>query len=153
MEIITRNHAMSEPPAPGTYYLTFQKQLAASEDIAYLARVLAHVHWKYEGWSRDVPSPMGGQMKQIYEKAACTAVRLCSEPEVQVATSRAERFGLHAIERLVEDVGFADSERGEELIRIFVKQCVDVFRFSLINGVGELAPQEQVMLADMEMDK
>lgn len=150
MQIVAQAEPMDNPPIPGTFYLTFQRQLAASDDIAYLANVLAHVHWKYEGWPGEEPRPLGGDLKRIYERAACAAVRLCSEPDVKVASSRAQRWGLNAFDALMENVQTVDSERGEELIRSFIKQCVDVYRFSLVNGVNKLAPQEQVLLAEIE---
>lgn len=151
MALMLAHSGMPSPPQPGTFYLQFQRQLAASEQIVYLAQVLAHAHWLYEGWG-DVAVPLNGELKRIYERAACGMVRACSEVERKVATSRAERWGLNAFDALMENVQMVDAERGEQLIRSFIKQCLDVQRFALMHGVGEMAPQEQALMAEANGD-
>lgn len=139
-----------DPPEPGTYHLTFQKQLAATEHVSTLAKLLAHVHWLYEGWG-PVPTPLGAELTRIYTKAACLAVRYCSEPERQVAESKAERWALDNFLQLRMDLlQTQDRQETEQLIRAFARRILDEQRFSLMQGCTELSTGDRITLAEME---
>lgn len=138
---------MPEPTAP--YYLTFQRELGASEHVRTIARMLAHTHWLYEGW-RGLPLPLTGELKRIYERAAAYAVRFCSTVEQHCAVKRAERWGLHAFDALEENLRSCDTTRDDraELIRAYVRQCLDVERHALMHGSHVLSPQEQAVVME-----
>lgn len=141
------------PDLTSAAHTKFCRDLAATAQItAYLAPALQHVHWLFEGWNdQELVHPLGGELQRIYTKQACFAVRACSEVEQHVAVSRAERWGLSAFPALQEQLASCDTTRGdgEELVRAFVRSCLDVFRGHLMNGVSVQTPQEQVALAEM----
>jgi hypothetical protein len=135
---------LPQPPEPGTEYLRFQRDLAATEQIRTLAHLLANVHWLYEGWFK-FNDPLQGELARIYTQAACLAVRECSEPERNVADDRAEMYGLQAFPELERQLASCDTtpEIRRGLIYTFVRQCLSVRRFALMHGTAVRSDLEQ----------
>jgi hypothetical protein len=139
----------SLPPEPGTYFLTFQRQLAASEQISALAKLLAHVHFLYEGWGQ-VAQPLGAELTRIYTKAACYAVRACSDVEQRVASGKAERWALdHYMDLRLAMLKSPSHEDSMKLLRDFVRGILDEHRFCLMQGCNQLSPRDRLTLAAM----
>lgn len=142
--------SMNPVPTPGMFFLQFQRELAASGQIAHLAETVAHVHWLYEGWT-GLLTPLSGETKRLYEEFACYMVRYCSEVERRVAADRAVRWGQGAFEALTENLRSCDTtpDRADDLVASFIKQCLDVQRFALMHGSAQMSPQERVVHADI----
>lgn len=123
-------------PADPGHYLQFQRELAASEQIVTtLAPRLAETHFLFEGWGR-VSLPLVGELRRLYVQAACYAVRWCSDVQRRGATSRAENYALNAHPALLTVLRSCDTtpEAGEQAIRAFVRDCLDVQRAALMHG-------------------
>lgn len=112
----------------------FKRRLAASEDIAVLAHMLAVCHGKLEGWlGWPVPSKT---LPPGYAKAAEMAVRFLSEP----IKARAEQTYYDAAEQhfaeLEYDLRSCDVDAGERrrLIRVFMLDCLQQYHSVLRNG-------------------
>ena len=137
------------PPKPGTFYQTFQRQLHSSDQIDMLARYLAHVHFLYEGWG-PVALPLGGDLQRIYRKAACYAVRACSDVEQKVAQGKAERWALDNYMRFrMAQLKTTNTEDAQNLLRDFVRGILDEHRFCLMHGYAQLSPRDKVQIADI----
>lgn len=130
---------------PVPEYLNFQRELAASADISALAGLLSTIHCKLEGWP-IIALPLAGDLKRIYTKAACYAVRFCSEVERQGATSRATAHGVARFDQLERDLRKPEATEDvrTDLIVTFIRECLDVQRAALMNGqaLGDLERAE-----------
>lgn len=138
-------------PTHEDVYLSFQRELAATEQVAgALAPLLANTHFLFEGWGQ-VALPLAGELKRIYIKAACYAVRWCSDVQRSGATSRAENYALNAHPALLKTLASCDTTpaAGEEAIRAFVRSCLDVHRAALMNGPA-LSEREMAQIGDGE---
>jgi hypothetical protein len=143
---------MPDTQKPGTFFLTFQRQLAASGQIEVLAGLLAHVHFLYEGWGQ-VALPLDGELKRIYSKAACMAVRACSDVEQQVARGKAERWALDNYMRFrMQQLKTTDHEESLQLLRDFVRAILDEHRFCLMHGPEVASVRDTLQMAEIMAD-
>jgi hypothetical protein len=134
-------------------FLRFQRELAATEQITgYLAPALAHVHWLFEGWG-EVPR-LTGELLRIYTKAACFAVRFCSDVDRKCSVSRAENYAVEAFPALQAALKSCDNtpEDCERAIRAFVRDVIDVQRFSLMNGPAMSALEQSQIAAALDAE-
>ncbi len=122
-------------PDPGDFYLTFQRQLAASEHVRTIASLIANTHWLYEGWGM-APLPLGGSMAQLYQRAALMAVRLCSEPDASMAQSHAVVWGLKAFDTLQADLHSPDLTESDrtQAIGQFITTAITIHLHALEHG-------------------
>ena len=136
------------------YYLTFQRQLRASEQItAFLAPALQHVHWLYEGWNDDtLPHPLEGELLRLYSEAACYMVRFCSTPERVCAENRSKRWAVMQLPTFLKQLTTAKPEALEGLVTDFVSTVLDIHRGALMQGVEVMTPQENILQFELEAD-
>lgn len=137
-------------PEPGTFYLEYRRQLAASEQVKGIAMMLANAHYLYEGW----PTP--GHVSIRHTKEAERAIRACSEPCRSAATTAMEEYVVTELERMDEAVLRRPCDWPRERIETKRREIArigrEVFDWHLLNEVGrsshELRQFEDTSLED-----
>ena len=148
--VTTMTDRIPDPPKPGTYYVQFQRELAASEHISTLANLLANIHWLFEGWILPA-GPLGGDLKRVYQQAACYAVRACSDIEQKVATARAARWAQrHYLKLRLGTIQAASEEEVDRILADFVAAIIDEHRHHLMHGAHVISPRDRVEMADLD---
>jgi hypothetical protein len=89
-------------------------------------------------------------LKHIYVKAACLAVRACSDVEQKVAEGKAIRWARSNYLKLrMDTINAKTEEEAEAILGRFVSRILDEHRFCLMNGVTALSPEDEQAIADI----
>lgn len=133
---------MAEP-----YYLTFRKQLAASEQIEHVAHAVRTTAKLYDGdMSLD-----SGPCEPRYRKAAEMAVRYCSQEARNSAERCAEAYAISRHVQLQEDLRSPDATetKRRNLVAGFAYDITRVYLHHLIVGCGR-SPEEWRLFEQLE---
>jgi hypothetical protein len=124
--------AKAAAAAESAAWLAFRRELAASGQVQAIAELLWHTHWLMQGWPGQ-STPLPPAVAPAFRTVAERAIRSCDDVACDVARHQAEDYGVMIFDRLEAVLRSCDTtpQRREQLIKVFVCECLTVERQAL----------------------